>query len=302
MPPDERERIETVHRNGLRLLKLVNTLLDFSRIEAGRYQATYEPVDLADCTAELASNFRSVIERAGLQFVVNCAALPERVYIDRDMWEKVVLNLISNAFKFTFEGEIRVETRASRNRTHAELIVQDTGIGMPEHELPRLFERFHRVEGNRGRSIEGSGIGLALVQELVKLHGGDIEITSSEGMGTTINVKLPFGTAHLPTEKIGRTREPAGTAVRAQAYIEEAAGWLRGSRSSEREIPPAATLDGMDALVSVPGAEAQLIFVADDNPDMREYVQRLLRAAGFKVAAFADGEEFYGPAVNRLRT
>ena len=95
-----------MHRNGLRLLRLVNTLLDFSRIEAGRARANYEPTDLATFTAELASTFRSACERAGLRLIVDCPPLPpgEPVYVDRDMWEKIVLNLLSNAFKFTLEG------------------------------------------------------------------------------------------------------------------------------------------------------------------------------------------------------
>src|SRR5262249_47617386 len=101
-----RNQIELAHRNGLRLLKLVNTLLDFSRIEAGRAQAVYEPTDVSTYTCELASVFRSAVERAGLQLVVNCPPLSEPVYVDREMWEKIVLNLLSNAFKFTFAGEI----------------------------------------------------------------------------------------------------------------------------------------------------------------------------------------------------
>ena len=112
LPPRQRERIEIVHRNGLRLLKLVNTLLDFSRIEAGRVQAVYEPTDLAALTADLASVFRSAVERAGMQLVVDCPPLPEPAYVDRDMWEKIVLNLLSNAFKFTLEGRIAVSLRA----------------------------------------------------------------------------------------------------------------------------------------------------------------------------------------------
>ena len=96
--------VEIAHRNGLRLLKLVNTLLDFSRIEAGRVQASYEPTDLAALTAELAEHFRSAMERAGLELDVDCPPLREPVYVDRDMWEKIVLNLLSNAFKFTLRG------------------------------------------------------------------------------------------------------------------------------------------------------------------------------------------------------
>ena len=106
--PEERELLDLVHRNGLRLQKLVNSLLDFSRIEAGRIHADYEPTELDRYTEDLASTFRSAMERAGLTFRIECESLPEPVYVDRDMWEKVVLNLLSNALKFTFEGGVRV--------------------------------------------------------------------------------------------------------------------------------------------------------------------------------------------------
>jgi signal transduction histidine kinase len=182
LPGSQRERLTVAHRNSLRLLKLVNSLLDFSRIEAGRIQASYEPTDLSAFTAELASAFRSAIERAGMKLVVDCPVLSQPVYVDRDMWEKIVLNLLSNAFKFTFNGEIAVTLREGEGTV--ELEVRDTGIGIPEHELPRLFERFHRVEGARGRTYEGTGIGLSLVQELVKLHGGAIRVESAEGQGS----------------------------------------------------------------------------------------------------------------------
>ena len=153
-----------VHRNALRLVKLVNTLLDFSRIEAGRMEASYEPVDLGALTAELASVFRSAAQRAGIELVVDCPPFAERAYVDREMWEKIAFNLLSNAFKFTFQGEIAVSLRQTDSAW--EVTVRDTGTGVPAEELPRLFERFHRVKGARGRSHEGSGIGLALVLEL----------------------------------------------------------------------------------------------------------------------------------------
>lgn len=157
--PETQARLEVVHRNGMRLLKLVNSLLDFSRIEAGRTKASFEPTDLSTMTAELASNFRSLTEKAGLKLVLECAPSPERVFVDRDMWEKIVLNLLSNAFKFTFEGKICVGL--TYDDKAALLVVEDSGTGIPASELPRLFERFHRVEGAKGRSFEGSGIGLA---------------------------------------------------------------------------------------------------------------------------------------------
>src|SRR5690349_14583895 len=219
-----RGQAEVAHRNGLRLLKLVNSLLDFARIEAGRVQASYEPVDLAALTAELASNFRSVCQQAGLTLTVDCPPLPEPVYVDRDMWEKIVLNLLSNAFKFTLEGGITVSLVARGGV--AELTVADTGTGIPAHELPRLFERFHRVEGAKGRSMEGSGIGLALVQELVRLHGGSVRAESEPGRGTLLAASVPFGTAHLPADRVGGARGQASSGARARAYVEEALRWL----------------------------------------------------------------------------
>ncbi|HEU4537841.1 MAG TPA: HAMP domain-containing sensor histidine kinase, partial [Polyangiaceae bacterium] len=181
--PAARARLELALRNARRLLKLVNSLLDFTRLEAGRAQASYEATDLAAFTADLASNFRSAVERAGLRLVVDCPPLGEPAYVDRDMWEKVVLNLVSNAFKHTFEGQIGVALRAEGD--DVVLAVSDTGIGVPADELPNLFERFHRVRGARSRTHEGTGIGLALVQEIVRLHRGGVTAESAPGRGTT---------------------------------------------------------------------------------------------------------------------
>jgi signal transduction histidine kinase len=226
LSPAHRSRLETAHRNSLRLLKLVNSLLDFSRIEAGRAEAGFEPTDLARLTAELASSFDSAIERARLKLRIDCPDLGQPVYVDRDMWEKIVLNLLSNAFKFTFEGEIAIEMRVSPDGRAAEMTVRDTGVGIPASELPRLFERFHRVKGQKSRSFEGSGIGLALVQELVKLHGGTIRAESEIGHGSAFIVSLPFGTTHLSAARIGAGRPSASTSLRAEAYVEEAMRWL----------------------------------------------------------------------------
>jgi signal transduction histidine kinase len=161
--PDTVERLSMVHRNGLRLLRLVNTLLDFSRIEAGRVRARYQPTELGAYTEELASNFRSACDRAGLRLETHCVPLDRPVYVDTEMWERIVLNLISNAFKYTLAGGITVGLQATADGQTAVLTVRDTGIGIPEAELPHIFDRFHRIEGQRGRTLEGTGIGLALV-------------------------------------------------------------------------------------------------------------------------------------------
>jgi signal transduction histidine kinase/DNA-binding response OmpR family regulator len=292
--PDEpagRALIEVAHRNSIRLLKLVNTLLDFSRIEAGRVEASYEPTDLAKLTAELASTFRSATDRAGLRLAVESPALPEPVFIDREMWEKIVLNLLSNALKFTFDGEISVAVRPSCDGRCAEVTVADTGTGIAAEELPRLFERFRRIEGARGRSFEGSGIGLALVQELVKLHGGRVRVESELGRGSAFTVSIPFGAGHLPPERIGGARSQASTGLRAQAYVEEAMAWLSPADATRSGTPPASAAEDLAASTPVPGAERSLVLVADDNGDMRHYVKRLLRSAGYRVETAANGEE-----------
>lgn len=285
-----RQELEVVHRNGLRLAKLVNTLLDFSRIEAGRMRAYYEPVDLSAVTAELASVFRSAVERAGLDFVVACVPLDEPVYVDRDMWEKVVLNLLSNALKFTFEGSIAV--RVGRGDGAAVVTVGDTGAGVPAAEMPRLFERFHRVETVQARSNEGSGIGLALVKELVGLHGGSITVDSSQGVGTTFTIRLPYGTAHLPPGALA-SREPTRATSAADAYLQEALRWLPADIDAMAGGAAAAlaTEDGVNTADSADPANRARVLIADDNADMREYLTRLLRSADYRVDAVSDGRQ-----------
>lgn len=261
-------------------MKLVNTLLDFSRIEAGRMEALYEPTDLATFTAELASVFRSAIERAGLQFIVDCPPLPEPVFVDREMWEKIVLNLLSNAFKFTFEGKIRVSLR-STNDAQAILQLQDTGTGIAPEHLPHLFERFYQVRVTQARTHEGSGIGLALVHELVRLQGGTIEVSSTLGEGTCFVISLPFGTEHLPSDLLGDrvqpTRNLASTAMGAASYV-EAERWLP-EEAGDRIFCPSAHL---------PICPPARILLVDDNADMREYLMQIL-SQHVQVEAVADG-------------
>jgi PAS domain S-box-containing protein len=285
--PDTRSLVTVAHRNGMRLLKLVNTLLDFSRIEAGRVTASYEATNLAQYTAELASNFRSALDKAGLRLVIEADPLPQPVYVDRDMWEKIVLNLLSNAFKFTFEGQIAVTVRAASDASHAEVSVRDTGTGIPAHELPHLFERFRRVDGARGRSFEGSGIGLALVQELVKQHGGEIGVRSEVGRGSTFTISIPFGTAHLPGDRLGAPRPSVSTYTRAQTYVDEAMGWLEGA--SATDLPQASTAEDLGREATDAVASRELILLADDNTDMRDYVRRLL-SEHYQVEVVKDGQ------------
>ncbi len=276
----QRERFQVVYRNALRLLRLVNTLLDFSRIEAGRTQARFEPASLAAITVDLVSNFESACARAGLSLVVDCPPLPLPVYVDRDMWEKIVLNLLSNAFKFTLAGGISVSLRDAGG--NAQLVVHDTGVGIPAGQLPRLFERFHRIEGQQRRTHEGTGIGLALVRELVTLHGGVIEVESVEREGTVFYVTLPFGSSHLPADRVLDPNTAVSTTMPASAFVEEALRWLPDQAEAAPSVP-AAPEERMK-----PDAKPRVL-IADDNADMRAYIRRILEDGGYTVEAAGDG-------------
>jgi PAS domain S-box-containing protein len=298
LAPVDRERLTVAHHNGRRLLKLVNMLLEFSRIEAGRVQAVCEPTDLAAFTAELVSMFRSSVEGAGMRLVVDCPPLSRPAVVDREMWEKIVLNLLSNAFKFTHEGEIAVTLR--QVGPQAELSVRDTGAGIPQEELPRLFQRFHQIRGARGRSLEGTGIGLALVHELVKLHGGSIRAESTFGRGSTFVVSIPLGSAPLAPDPGRAAPSPAPSG--AGPYMAEATRWLPGTlQAAERSTT---TRNGTAASGATSpeqggnGRAGERVLVADDNADMRHYLGRLLRAA-YEVEEVADGQAALAVAHDR---
>ena len=286
LPPLQRQRIEVIQRNAMRLLKLVNTLLDFSRIEAGRIQAVYQPTDLATLTAELASVFRSAIEQSGVELIVDCPTLPEAIYVDRDLWEKIVLNLISNAFKFTFSGSITV--RLQWHESQVELSVADTGIGIPSAELPKLFDRFYRVESSRGRSIEGSGIGLSLVKELVELHNGTITVTSTEGSGSCFTVAIPTGSAHLPSDRIGYDSSELTLATSVRELDRQESSLLKNAPPQNTPLQIANNETPPNPVNSNKVNSTVRILVADDNADMRDYLERLLTPS-YTIETVADG-------------
>lgn len=268
--------IEIIHRNALRLLKLVNTLLDFSRIEAGRAKAAYEATDLSALTADLASNFSSASELSDLKLIIDCPPMKEWIEVDRDMWEKIVLNLLSNAFKFTHHGSISISIRSENGK--AVLRVKDTGIGIPQEELPKLFDRFYRVESSQGRSYEGTGIGLSLVQELVKLQGGTIEVISKVGEGTTFTVYMPFGIKHTSAKQtLSENVEDETLPKHAQTYMAEATRWSSENKKDDAE--------------TIVKSHKGHILVVDDNADMREFMKRLLEDAGYSVSLAVDGED-----------
>jgi len=265
--------LEAAHRNALRLLKLVNTLLEFTRLEAGRAEATFVETDLATFTQELCGLFRSAIESSGLRFDVHID-LGEHVFVDRSMWEMIVLNLLSNALKFTHKGAIRLALRA--NGQTAQLSVRDSGIGIPPDDLTHIFERFRRVRGAQSRSHEGSGIGLALVEELVQLHGGSIAVASTVGSGSEFSVELPLGSAHLDAAKVASADRTASHSRVVDQYLADVASTI---------VPAAGP-----APVANGEAPASRILLADDNADLRTYVSRIL-APHHEVIAVRNGTE-----------
>jgi len=271
---EEKNKIETTHRNSMRLLRLVNNLLDFSRIEAGRAKAQFQLTDISTFTRDLAGSFRSAIENAGLDFNVNCEHITQPMYVDRNLWEKIVLNLLSNAFKYTPNGSVTVSLSA-RN-SNVELSVLDTGVGIPEEELPNLFQRFHRVQNATGRTFEGTGIGLSLVSEFVKMHGGTISVKSNINAGSEFIVSIPTGRKHLPIEQIDDSDIDPEVRL-ADAFLEEADS-LVGTPVNDQP-------DQTEKI-----HDSSYILVVDDNPDMRQYLKNIL-GRNFTVVTANNGSD-----------
>ncbi|HJV74703.1 MAG TPA: EAL domain-containing protein [Noviherbaspirillum sp.] len=263
----EMKALTTATRNAKRMLRLVNTLLEFARADAGRVKATYQPTDLTSLTKELASQFRTAVEQAGLRLTVQCEPLPQPVYVDREMWEKILLNLLSNAFKFTAHGEIRV--MLENKNDWAQLTVADTGSGISAEDVPLVFDRFFRSREPRVRGEEGSGIGLALVKELVRFHGGDIQVKSVKGQGTSFIVSLPFGRAHLPAKAV--REDPEGLPLKEVSnYVEEVHNWLKPGADRQESA------DGRSAPGNVELVPRARVLVVDDSAELGTYIARLL--------------------------
>jgi PAS domain S-box-containing protein len=281
LAPNSRAVLEVAQSNALRLLKLVDTLPDFSGVEGKRAGAAPETTDLAAFTAELANNFRSACDWAGLSLIVDCPPLPERVYLERELWEKIVLNLVANAFKSTIEGTIEVRLRAHYGI--AQLVVSDTGTGVSESELQHVFDKFDRVAGARSGTSDRFGFGLAFVRELAQQQNGSIDVQSKLGRGTTFTVMLPLeaqqSLARHGAQADGKS-PPASAPMRASVVAAEALPGLPEAGA------PADKRGRTTAAVSSPRGR---VVIAEDNADMRAYLVYALEAAGFTVDALPDG-------------
>lgn len=276
---DEKEVVETTHRNAIRLLRLVNSLLDFSLIESGRLKAKFVPTDIAALTEDLTSNFRSIIETAGLELEVYTQPISQKVYADREMWEKIVFNLLSNAFKYTLSGTISVNVYEEQN--HAVLTVKDSGVGIPENELANMFTRFHRIQNTTGRSFEGTGIGLSMIKELINQHGGEITVESKVQEGTTFTVKIPFGKEHLQESHVYEEAIDSETFL-ADAYRKEAEIMLEK--------------DDIEVESETISKNQEIILIVDDNTDMRKHLRAIIEKQ-YRVITAVNGED----ALNKLK-
>lgn len=270
-----KKTVDVTHRNALRLLRLVNNLLDFSRIEAGREKAKFQLIDISDFTRKLASNFSSLIENAGLSYHIDIDDVSVPVYVDRLMWEKIVLNLLSNAFKYTLSGSVIISLRQLKNSVV--LKVKDTGVGIPAEELPNMFDRFHRVQNISGRTYEGTGIGLSLVNELVKLHSGHILVTSEIGVGSEFTVTIPTDKEHFGADQLVTWHVELDSSL-SDAFLEEAFSLLDN-----------ATPANNNESLPIPENRDKILIV-DDNPDMRSYIKGLLQSR-FHVITANNGKE-----------
>lgn len=274
----QRTRIQLAHDNALRLLHLVNALLDFSRIEAGRVTAHYAPMDIASFTAQLAGMFHSAAEKAHIQLKIDCSPLSTPIWLDRDMWEKIVPNLVSNALKFTLQGCIDISIR--EHSDHVVLTVADTGVGIPPQELPKIFDRFHRVADAGGRTHEGTGIGLALVHDLVELHGGSVSVDSTLQQGSVFRVIIPKGYAHLPQHAVSMQPLNPRFSREVTAQTIEAVHWNSTDALSDTVRTAALKMSGTRSHV----------LIVDDNADLRQYLTGLLSPI-YEVSIAANGIE-----------
>lgn len=258
LPATLREPLEMAHRNAQRLHKLVGSMMDFAIIEAGSMPLVLEPVDPFAVTTEIVSLFRSAVEDAGLALDVRSAGPTAHVMLDREMWETIVANLVSNAFKYTPAG--RIEVLLARRGDRLVLTVADTGIGIAPEESERIFERFYRSPRAAGRRAQGNGLGLALVQELVRLHGGEVGMESELGAGARFTVTLPWRKA-LPA-----AQHPPGTSP---------IGCTRSRFAAEIERYRAAEIEREQPGPAEP-ADAMRVVVIDDDSDVVRHIARLL--------------------------
>ncbi|MCB0546579.1 MAG: response regulator [Phaeodactylibacter sp.] len=256
-----------IHRNGKRLLTLVNQLLELSKLESGKLSLKAAEGDLSRFIAAVAWSFESLAIRQQVGLHANFPERPLMGYFDQDKVEKILVNLMSNAFKFTGEGGAVAVTLEAANGT-ARIVVSDTGIGIPAEQLPFLFDRFYQARvqvtpspahGDKER-VEGAGIGLALARELAVLHGGGISVESKEGKGTIFTVTLTISKDFFKEEEIVSAPAPP----------------LATSGHEVTPAPAAPLLQHSGFHIAPHTSGMPLVLLAEDNPELRSYISDTL--------------------------
>jgi signal transduction histidine kinase len=282
--------LTTMQSNGMRLLRLINDLLDLVRLESGTIVIRPEPLSVADFIKGEASSARSIAEDKRLRLETYVDPALGTVMADRDKLEKIVLNLVFNALKFTPAGG-RVELRAEKQAEELVIIVTDTGMGISTANLANVFSRFWQADDTSRRKYQGVGIGLALVKELSMAHGGDVSVASEQGKGTTFTVRLPYKKAEEPAPaktdeapKPQPTAQPAGT-VSSQEWL---ANLYRRAELFPSMTPLQQTLRQVETARN--GDHTPTLLVADDEPDMLRYLKSQL-ATQYRVVEAVDGQQ-----------
>ena len=287
---ETRDLLHTMHANGMRLLKLINDLLDLVRLESGRLEIKREPLELKEFMKGLASAARQVAQDKRLRLETFAAPELGTVLADRDRLEKIVLNLIFNALKFTPAGG-RVELRAEKQEAELVLIVSDTGMGIAEKNLPFVFDRFWQADGSTKRKFQGAGIGLALVKELVEAQGGKVSVQSQEGQGATFTVRLPYQAAEPGTTPETEAVADAPPAVETGAATVSSNEWVADLYRRAELFPALAAWQPSLRPVETSGNGGRpMVLVADDEPDMLRFLNRQL-SSQYQVLEAVDGQQ-----------
>ncbi|MHB8337406.1 MAG: hybrid sensor histidine kinase/response regulator transcription factor [Ignavibacteriaceae bacterium] len=276
------DELKIVQRNAKRLLVLVNQLLDISKLESGSMKLQACSQDIVPIIKAQLQSFCSYAERKKINLKFNSLEDEIILLFDKDKIEKIITNILSNAFKFT-PDDCSIEVAITKGEEYIDVTISDTGIGIPEEMIPKIFDRFYQVDGSHTKETEGTGIGLSLTKELVELHKGKIEVKSKEGKGTTFTISLPLGKKHLKPEEILETSASLGDShlIPDEMFIQEKTN-----------------TDFSKYLINGKGAKP-LLLIIEDNFDVRNYIKNNLKA-DYKIFEAADGLEGWNKSIEQI--